>query len=182
MTNLPATTTDVWTPANDGDKMSALAALACLPSRATSSAELDRAGYYLALDGVTRYGLSIAVRAIIQGALNHAFFPSPPELRLQCNKAMEAHERMAENIRRRERENADFNRLHGNPPERTEASKARVAALHEAYRQQVDGEEAARAEAERQADVRARYGMTDEALAGVKDRKPVDPRSGRKSA
>lgn len=69
----------------------------------------------MALDGVTRHGLSEAVKAILKGALGHAFLPSPPELRMQCDKAMEWHRAERENIRRRERENAEFNRQHGGP-------------------------------------------------------------------
>lgn len=57
-----------------------------------SSEALDRASYYLALEGVTRYGLAEAVKTILQNGLGHAFFPSPPELRGQCDKAMAPHE------------------------------------------------------------------------------------------
>ncbi|HYE25079.1 MAG TPA: hypothetical protein VEG32_07760 [Clostridia bacterium] len=131
---------------------------------------MDKAGYFVALDSVTRYGLSTAVRSILQGALNHGFFPSPPELRKQCDAAMEHHERMAEKVRRRERENAEFNRIHGGPfPERTEDGRRRV---QEAYRAYLDSHQSA-SESEMEAaraEIRARYGMTEEVLAGIKDR------------
>lgn len=52
---------------------------------------MDRAAYSVALENVTRYGISQAVRAIIQGSLDHVFFPSPPELRKECDRAMEPH-------------------------------------------------------------------------------------------
>lgn len=59
----------------------------------------DKGAYYVALEGVTRYGLAEAAKAILRGALCHAFYPSPPELRMQCDKAMEWHERRAERER-----------------------------------------------------------------------------------
>ena len=93
---------DVWTPATEADKAAALVSLAGLPSRQTSSAELDRAAFYVALEGVTRHGLAEAVRFILRGALGHGFMPSPPELRIQCDKAMQWHHDEAERIRRRE--------------------------------------------------------------------------------
>lgn len=56
-----------------------------------NSEAFDKGAYYVALEGVTRYGLAEAVRSILRGALGHAFFPSPPELRIQCDKAMGHH-------------------------------------------------------------------------------------------
>ena len=91
-----------------------------------SSEALDRASYYVALEDVTRHGLSEAVRAILRGALGHAFFPSPPELRIQCDKAMEWHERERDRIRRREESAKGL----GRPVEHSEESKARVAKLY----------------------------------------------------
>lgn len=128
MSYLPVLTIDVWKKATEGEKSVALATLATLPSRATSSVELDRAAYYVALDGVTRHGLAEAVKAILKGALGHAFFPSPPELRMQCDKAMDWHERMAARIRRRERTNEEFRRQQGNRDIPTTEEKARVSA------------------------------------------------------
>ena len=124
MTNLPTPQTDVWTPATEMDRTGALAALSTLPARASS--RLDRVAYHVALEGVTRWGLTEAVKAILRGALGHAFFPSPPELRVQCDKAMWWHEREAEKIRRRERENADWARQRGDWRPPTEAEKARA--------------------------------------------------------
>lgn len=122
---------NVWIPATEMDKMGALASLAGLPSRQTSSEDLDRAAYYVALDGVTRHGLAEAVRFILKGSLGHAFMPSPPELRIQCDKAMQWHHDEAERIRRREQIARD--RLPPVPP-RSEAeiarNKARVAELY----------------------------------------------------
>jgi hypothetical protein len=94
--------------------LQALASLAGLPSRQADDAELDRKMYHVALEGVSRYALNEAVKAIIRGALGHTFFPSPVEMRLQCEKAIEPHIRQAERIRIRERqetENAQFERV-----------------------------------------------------------------------
>lgn len=110
--------------------MAALASLAALPSRATSSAGLDKAAYYLALDGVTRYGLAEAVKSIMKNGLGHAFFPSPPELRGQCDKAMEFHERERERIRRRQRENEEHVRQKADWKEPTTEEKARAATTY----------------------------------------------------
>ena len=129
-TNLPTQRPDVWKPATEADRAAALVSLAALPSRQTSSEKLDRAAYHIALDGVTRYGLTVAVQAILRGALGHAFFPSPPELRMQCDQAMQWHEREAERIRRRQRENAEWQRIHGDWRPPTEAEKARTSAVY----------------------------------------------------
>jgi hypothetical protein len=108
-----------------------LVTLSSLPSRATTAGDLDNAAFMLALDGVTRWGLGEAVKAILKGALGHAFLPSPPELRMQCDNAMRWHEREAENIRRQERETAEWKRQHGDdwtPP--TPEAKARVSKVY----------------------------------------------------
>ncbi len=139
--------------------------LAALPSRETSAGQISNAAYLIALDGVTRYGLHEAVKAILKNALGHAFFPSPPEIRGQCDAAMDWHERAAERIRRRERENADFRNQQGGNPPPSEESKARVralaASLHDSGRKAAEDME--------RAEIRARYGMTDEVLAAIKD-------------
>ena len=91
---------DKTAKATEADKITALASLAALPSRAANSEAFDRGAYYVALEGVTRYSLAQAVRSILQGSLNHAFFPSPPELRMECNRVMEAHwDEMAKKVR-----------------------------------------------------------------------------------
>lgn len=174
--NLPALSKDAWTPATEHDKAAALVSLASLPSRATSSAKLDKAGYYVALEGVTRYGLGEAVKNILRGSLNHAFLPSPPELRIQCDKAMEWHEAQAEKIRRRERENAEFQRQQlGVPIPRTEEGRQRQQRAYAAFCASHDDGERRQMEEQERADIRARYGLTDEAIAAIKDRpNPAD--------
>lgn len=125
--------------------MQALASLAGLPSRQADDAELDRKMYHYALDGVSRYALNEAVKTIIRGALGHTFFPSPVELRLQCEKAMEPHIRQAERERIREQqetENARFERV---VAQRTPQAMARVS---EIYRQYCDAYNATKAKEE----------------------------------
>ena len=159
---------DPWKLATDDDKVAALAALSSLPSRASRSKNMDRAAYLLALRGVTKYGLSRAVTAILQGSLGHAFFPSPPELRIQCNRCMEWHEKQAEQERRRERENAEFRRQHGKPPRKTQHGFQRVRALYADFtmrwKEAKYGEDPKAAEERRK-----RLGMTPEVLAKIPD-------------
>jgi hypothetical protein len=125
--------------------LQALASLAGLPSRQADDAELDRKMYHYALQGVSRYALNEAVKAIIRGALGHTFFPSPVELRMQCEKAMEPHIRQAERIRIREEqetENARFNKVLA---QRTPEAMARVS---EVYRQYCEAYNATKAKEE----------------------------------
>src|SRR5690606_5403817 len=99
---LPTTQQDVWTPATEDDFRRALAMLSRLPARETSSVEFDQMLYFVALKGTTQHGLFEAVTFILRGALGHGFFPSPPELRMQCDKAMEWHTQERERIAHRE--------------------------------------------------------------------------------
>ena len=111
---IPAIQQDVWKPATEIEKIQALVTISGLPSRETTAGEIDNAAFMMALDGVTRYGLSEAVKFILRGALGHAFLPSPPELRMQCDRAMEHHKQMRERIARQERIASD--RLPDIPP------------------------------------------------------------------
>jgi hypothetical protein len=86
---------------------------------------MDNAAFMIALDGVTRYGLDVAVKSILRGCLGHVFLPSPPELRIECDKAMHWHEREAERIRRAERERSEWERQHGDYRPPTEAERAK---------------------------------------------------------
>ena len=162
---LPVKSQDVWTKAKEEHILQALVMLGSLPTRQSDSADLDRAAYHIALDGVTRYGLSEAVKFILRGSLKHTFFPSPVELRQQCDKAMEWPEREAERIRRREAIERDREPPPRNP---SEGEKARVQKLLAGFYASYDKGKQAEDEAER-AEIRARYGMTDEALASIKD-------------
>src|SRR6185369_2154007 len=161
---LPAQNQDVWTQATEGDKLKALASLAGLPSRVTSSAERDEATFFVALDNVTRWSLFEAVRMVLQNALGHGFFPSPPELRGLCDKAMEHHREMRRRIERREK--MRINQPRTLPP-LTDEEKARQAARKQAFDAWFSGakadEGAERVRRERE-EIRARYGMADEAI------------------
>lgn len=119
-------TTDVWAPATQQDQIACLALLAGLPAREADGDAVDKAAYYLALEGVTKFGLREAVKAILQGKHGHGFFPSPPELRMQCDAAMEHHVRMRERIARQERIDAERTAPRREP---TEDEKARVSAM-----------------------------------------------------
>lgn len=158
---------DVWAKATDQDKLKALASLNSLPSRQTDTVEISEAGYFVAMEGVTRYGLTEAVRAILKGALGHAFFPSPPELRIQCDKAMEWPERQREREHREERyirERRENNAVVQRSPEG-------VARQQEAYRKFLAGYETENrtVEESERAEIRSRYGITDEAVASIAD-------------
>ena len=142
--------------------------LGALPAREAANEQIDKASYYIALEGVTRYGLTEAVRNILKGGLSHAFFPSPPELRMQCDKAMEWPERQRERQIREDRyiqERRDNNAFVQRSPEA-------ITRQQQAYRQFLAGYGDAKVQVEEaeRADVRARYGMTDEALEAIKDR------------
>jgi hypothetical protein len=139
--------------------------LAGLPARETGDSHIDKAAYYIALEGVTRYGLAEAVKFILRGALGHTFFPSPPELRIQCDKAMEWHDRERERIRRREQMERERIPERGEP---TQQAKARVAAAYQQFLASYDGSKQSAEEAER-AEIRARYGMTPEVLDAMRD-------------
>lgn len=100
-----------------------------LPSTATSSVEFDQQLYFIALRGTTQYGLFKAVEAILQNALGHAFFPSPPEFRGQCDKAMEWHRQERERIARREQIERE-RREHAPRGEPYPQAKERVSAAY----------------------------------------------------
>lgn len=130
MNNLPAKSRDIWKKATEADKASALASLSALPSRATGNETIDKGSYYVALDGVTYHGLVEAVRAILKGSLGHTFFPSPVEMRRECDRAMSWHERERQRIanhEQRRQENIAIERAYAmNTPD----ARARVSKLY----------------------------------------------------
>ncbi len=157
---LPTYSIDVWKKSTGTDWLQALVLLASLPSRAADSSGIEKAAYEIALEGTTKHGLFHACKAILQGHLGHAFFPSPAELRQQCDEAMKHHVEMRDRIQHRQRILAE------RPPERpplTEAEKerqrARMAKFHASY-----GE---RDEAADLAAIRAKY--DPELMAKVPD-------------
>lgn len=137
---LPATRPDLSIQATETQVLQALASLAVLPSRQAEDAALDQDMYRLALRGVSRHGLSQAVSAIMRGALGHTFFPSPVELRQQCDAAEEPLRRQIErDARRREwaRENAEYARARAHrSPEAVARQQAAYKAFCEGYAQE----------------------------------------------
>lgn len=117
--------------------MQALTSLAGLPSRQADDAVLDKAMYFVALEGVSRYALSEAVKAVMRNRLGHTFFPSPVELRRLCDEAMEPHIRQAQRERLRLKqaeENAEFARSRASrTPAEIERVKAKYAKFCESY-------------------------------------------------
>lgn len=133
--------------------MKALLLLNSLPSRIVEGAELNKAAYFIALAGVELFGLQRAVENILKGKLGHGFFPSPAELRLQCEGVMQPI-RDAQHKAKREREHreaeADFAPIDHSP-----AAKARVAALYQQFLDSCHRED--RTEADQLAEIRAKY-------------------------
>jgi hypothetical protein len=82
--------------------MQALILLAKLPMRNPTDLALVKAVYFIALEGVTAFGLEQATKAIIRGSLGHAFMPSPPELRRECERIMDSERDKLVNARRLE--------------------------------------------------------------------------------
>ncbi len=100
-----------------------------MPSRVVGDEAIDTGSYYVALEGVTRFSLVEAVRSILRGALGHTFFPSPVEMRQQCDKAMEPHiaaRRREAVLERQRRENEAIERARKSitPEGRARAAKA----------------------------------------------------------
>ena len=89
MTTQLTATAGVWKPASEMQKLESLTMLSRLPMRQPTEMELATEVYLIALEGVTAHGLSQATKAIIRGSLGHAFMPSPPELRQECERIMD---------------------------------------------------------------------------------------------
>jgi hypothetical protein len=154
---------DVWALASQDETIDAMMLLSVLPARAATDPRLNREAYYLALEGVTAYGLKEAVKSILQGSLGHGFFPAPPELRMQCNKTMEPHLWERERARRR-------NQLESERPNpqsaKTQEAKARVSKLYDDFLAST----AAVSKDPADFGFRERYGITTEKLAELPDR------------
>lgn len=135
---LPSAAPDLTTKATETQVLQALASLAGLPSRQQADLELARDMYFVALEGVSRYALGEAVKAIIRGGLGHTFFPSPVELRQQCDKAIAPHLEAERRIRQREqqaRENASIAAAYA---ARTPESIARAKAIYDRFCEQYE--------------------------------------------
>lgn len=110
------------------DLAAALVAMGGLIKRQSIDPEMEFAGYEVAIEGVRAVDLVEAVRSILRGALGHAFFPVPPELRLRCDAVRDARIAEAADELRRRRQ-AEEARAIGNRSEPTPEAKARVAEL-----------------------------------------------------
>lgn len=158
-------TNDPMRVVTEQDVLGAVVSLGSLPRRASDTAELDLMAFRIALEGVKAADLSAAVRAVLQGALGHAFFPAPPELRLQCNAAMDVRASEAARDLKRKRdveERAALRRIEHSPEQR-----ARVAAMHRAFHDSLRP----MSEADEVNVIRQRYDPT--LLATIPDRAPT---------
>ena len=85
-------------------------ALSTLPARENAASKDEvRAQYLTALEGVTQYSLTVAVKRALQGKHGSNFFPSPPEMRTLCEEAMtyvQMHQNRVAQERRQREENA----------------------------------------------------------------------------
>ncbi len=87
--------------------------------------------YHIALEGVTRWGLAEAIKAILKGALGHGFMPSPPELRRQYETAMGPVYRQMQASRAHLASRAAAEDYLS--PAEAAASRARIAAIYAAF-------------------------------------------------
>ena len=115
----------------------ALSLLGSLPSR-QSDAEIDAKGYDIALYGVTAYALRTATEVILRGALDHVFFPSPVELKRECDKAQAPINRMRENAEHKRRAAEDRRREAEIERQRTPEARTKVQELTEQFHRSVE--------------------------------------------
>lgn len=118
-------------PVTEQDVLGAIVALGSLPKRGSDQAEIDLAAYRVALDGVASTALADAVRNILRGELGHAFFPSPPEFRMACDRADAA--RQADVAKQAERDRRARDQAALKPVVRTEAEKQRAREIYERF-------------------------------------------------
>ena len=159
------TSTDVRRDVTEQDVLRALMSLGSLPKRRSEDPEMDLAAYRVALDRTHVGDLAGAIRSILQGALGHAFFPSPPELRIECDKQADGRAKVVARKMRRLRELEE--RAQYPAVEHSDEAKARVAAIYRRFNEQ---RETVSAEDELAA-IRAKYDPA--ALEKIPDR-PAD--------
>lgn len=115
----------------------ALSLLGSLPSR-QSDAEIDAKGYDIALHGVTAYALRTATEAILRGALDHVFFPSPVDLKRECDKAQAPINRMREDSER-QRQRSEARKVEAEiERQRTPEARAKVQQLTEQFHRSIE--------------------------------------------
>lgn len=144
-----------------------LRSLKSLPARPSLDLEFDEAVYIVALEGVTKWGLREAVRSILQGGLDHSFYPAAPEFRMHCNAIMRPVIEKIEKERRehllREQE-AEFKTLEPKSPE----AKARASAAYSAFLAGIETDKRdGKTEAQELEEIRAKY--DPELLAAIPD-------------
>jgi hypothetical protein len=145
MTNQQLTeTTGVWQPATDLQKMQALILLAKLPMRSPSDLAVVKAVYLIALEGVAAFGLEQATKAILRGSLGHPFMPSPPELRMECERIMDSEREAVANAMRQERLAAE------QPPPPPVHSPEEIARQHERMQRFYNQHDEAKADLQKQ--------------------------------
>lgn len=104
-------------------------ALSALPKRVSLDAAMEFDSYVVATDGVMAHALAEATKRIMRGSLGHGFFPSPPELRMECDR-IAAEEREAGEFEARQRRLQQEQDEYRSTP-KSDESKRRVT---EAYR------------------------------------------------
>lgn len=127
---LPDLSHDTTTPATQKQVLQALASLAGLPSRLADDVALDQAMYFVALEGVTRYALSEAIKGVMRNRLGHTFFPSPIELRRLCDDAQQPFINMVARMKAIEDQRREREALDARHAAKTPDVKRRVAAVY----------------------------------------------------
>lgn len=135
---LPSKAPDLKTKATEAQVLQALASLAGLPSRQQADLELARDMYFVALEGVSRYALSEAVKAVMRNKLGHTFFPSPVELRRLCDEAIAPHIEAERRIRQREQQARENAEMAVTQALKTPESLARSRRLYERFCEQYE--------------------------------------------
>ncbi len=129
------TISDTASKSSRSEITQALSLLRSLPRRATDTGQgkLNLEAYFIALEGVTRWGLSEAIKAILKGALGHGFMPSPPELRRQYEVAMKPVYDQWQRANREAREMAERQAERKTEIVRTPEARAKIAATYAAF-------------------------------------------------
>lgn len=135
---LPSKAPDLKTKATEAQVLQALASLAGLPSRQQADLELARDMYFVALEGVSRYALSEAVKAVMRNKLGHTFFPSPVELRRLCDEAVAPHIEAERRIRQREQQARENAEIAATQSLKTPESLARSRRIYERFCEQYE--------------------------------------------
>ncbi|MCI5078251.1 hypothetical protein [Oricola sp.] len=115
------------------DVTAALVRLGSLPTRASEDAAGDLEMYITALQGARLDHLQLAITAIVRGSLGHGFLPSPPELRIETDRAAkaEAEQRARHAAEQRWRDEAHRYR---EIPRPSPEARARVQAMVDAFK------------------------------------------------